>query len=403
MFDFTRHFLSNCVRILGLEHRQMTGGFLAVEYAGRTVMVRVSHIGVTPAEWKRPAGVTVALMEGISAEVTGLMEQCKASTVMTSLMNGFDRLKGAPFQLLAFERLLDECKQWRGEAKLIMLCPKPPKQQSVLLPEEDLEDEEQVGEDVTQFVEDQWAARAEVIEYVNRINDRYKGEIPEPPVLFLELDLSPEERREVYAMSDIVLVTPIRDGLNLIPYEYIATEPNEYRTAPGAVLILSEFTGCSRALCGGIRVNPWNLEEFVRGMDKALSTPEKDRRHMRAQDLKYVSNHTTGAWARSFMDDLEQCYEPKEKMTSLGLGFGMSFNTLEPSGQSTNSLEYESMSEGYMQAEGRLFLLDCEGTIKVDGTRPPSGGIIAALTDLCADSKNLVIVMSGRPKEKLLA
>ena len=53
MFDFTRHFLSNCVRILGLEHHQVTGGFLAVNYGGRTVTVRVSHIGVTPSEWQR--------------------------------------------------------------------------------------------------------------------------------------------------------------------------------------------------------------------------------------------------------------------------------------------------------------------------------------------------------------
>ena len=227
-------------------------------------------------------------------------------------------------------------------------------------------------------------------------------DIKEPPVVFLEIDLTTLERREVYALSDIVMVTPIRDGLNLVPYEYIATEPNEYRTAPGAVLILSEFTGCSRALCGGIRVNPWNLEDFVRAMDKALSTPEKDRRHMRNQDLKYVSHHTTGAWAKSFIDDLETCYEPKEKMTSLGLGFGMSFNTLEPTSNAGNSLEYEHMADSYTAAAGRLFLLDCEGTIKVDGTRPPSPGIISAITDLCSDTKNIVIVMSGREKAKLL-
>ena len=63
--------------------------------------------------------------------------------------------------------------------------------------------------------------------------------------------------------------------------------------------------------------------------------PERDRVYMRVQDLKYINSHTTAQWAKSFLNDLEQCYEPVEKMTSLGLGFGMSFNTLEPKGAAT--------------------------------------------------------------------
>jgi len=174
-----------------------------------------------------------------------------------------------------------------------------------------------------------------------------------------------------------------------------------YRTSPGAVMVVSEFTGCSRALCGCIRINPWNLDEYVRALDKALSTPDRDREHMREQDLKYVTTHTTGLWAKSFLNDLETCYEPKEKMTSLGLGFGMSFNTLEPSGATTHQLEYEDMADEYKSAEGRLLLLDCEGTIKADGSRPPSEGMLQALAALAADPKNLVIVMSGRSREQL--
>jgi len=397
MFDFTRHFLSSCVRILGLDHRQVTGGFLAVEYGGRTVTVRVSHVGVTPSEWGG-AAATPNQIAAMSPNIQGMLTACQGSKVMTSAMNDYDRLKGAPLQLIAFERLLKEYQQWQNQVVFVMICPVPP--QRDLLEDEDSPKGEQFapgfeGATALQSVEDAHLLRDEILEHRERINSSFPGSVH-----YLECDLSTSERREVYALSDIMLVTPVRDGLNLVPYEYVATEPNAQRKASG-VLILSEFTGCSRALCGGLRINPWDIDKFVTAMDKALSSPERDRNHTRQQDLKYVNAHTTAVWARSFLDDLETCYEPMEKMTTLGLGFGMSFNTLEPSAQNTNTLEYEDMAEGYETSAGRLFLLDCEGTIKVDGSRPPTPGMIKALQAMCADPKNIVMVMSGRPRHNL--
>ena len=168
MFDFTRHFLSSVTRILGLEHNQMTGGFLAVEYAGRTVQVRVSHIGVSPQEWIRSPTDTVKAMP-CSEQIKALMETCQSATVMTSIMNGYDRLKGAQFQLLAFERLLDECRQWRGVAKMVLLCPKPPKREFILVDYENAVEQvtlesrkaasaerKAASDDVTEFLDDQW-------------------------------------------------------------------------------------------------------------------------------------------------------------------------------------------------------------------------------------------------------
>lgn len=402
MFDYTRHFLSSCVRILGLEHQQVTGGFLAVEYGGRTVTVRVSHIGVTAAEWRRDGDQSpLRVKEGsVAPEIKELLETFSETTVMCSVMNDYDRLKGAPLLLLAFERLLMECTQWQGQVQLLLICPKPPRRTYNLSSPSTTESQEYPIEiSILQAVEDMWDVYQEIVDHVHRINERF--DISDGPITFIEKDLNIMERRMVYGLSDIMLVTPIRDGLNLVPYEYIATEPNEGRSHPGAVMVVSEFTGCSRALCGGIRINPWNVDEYIRALDKALSTPDRDREHMRAQDLKYVTTHTTGQWAKSFLNDLETCYEPKEKMTALGLGFGMSFNTLEPSGQNTNHLEYEDMSEAYKTASGRLFLLDCEGTIKVDGTRPPTAGMLQALTALAADPRNIIIVMSGRSREQL--
>lgn len=78
-----------------------------------------------------------------------------------------------------------------------------------------------------------------------------------------------EELVSLYAVSDVCLVSSTRDGMNLVSYEYIASQQNHYGS-----LILSEFTGAAQGLTGAIIVNPWNIEELARSIDEALSMSE---------------------------------------------------------------------------------------------------------------------------------
>ena len=142
--------------------------------------------------------------------------------------------------------------------------------------------------------------RDEVEVTVGRINGEH-GEVGSPPVHYLHQSYPREEMAALYLAADVMLVTPLRDGMNLVAKEYVACRYDE----TGA-LVLSEFTGAADELGGAFIVNPHDIEGLKDAIVRAATlSPAEARRRMRSMRRR-VRDHDVAYWAATFLDALHE-------------------------------------------------------------------------------------------------
>mmetsp|Transcript_9560 Transcript_9560/g.28887 ORF Transcript_9560/g.28887 Transcript_9560/m.28887 type:complete len:802 (-) Transcript_9560:337-2742(-) len=374
LFDYARHFLSSCMRLFDLEYK-LDRGALHIEYGGRTVTVRVSHIGIHPERFRCCTEDTeIQRIQKQLIEEHSLQGKCVFGAI-----DDLDIIKGVSLKLLGFEEFLRLISpEERKKVKLLQFgIPRPNT------------DQKAVTEDIQRFVD--------------RINAKY-GSDDYKPVEYICENVSFLRRIALYRLTDTLFLLPIRDGLNLVPYEYVMARKG---LAPGW-MILSESTGCSRALSSAKRVNPFDKHMIYKALRDACSffkvkdsAPHSDREARQIADYKYIVDHSTHIWAESFVADVEAVKETGSSVRKAG-GIG---------GVATPSLKLlkdEDILRPYLLSKNRLFFLDYDGTLK-----PASGGasdlqqaipstdVSQLLRDLSSDPKNKVFILSGRTKEGL--
>ena len=260
-YDYARHFLSSCSRILGL-----TTTPNGVEFEGRMVTVGAFPIGIDPTEWTE-----LLKKETVKKRIAILKEKFKG----VKLMVGVDRLdyiKGVPQKLHALEVFLTDHPEWVGKVVLV-----------------------QVAVPSRGDVEEYQNLRAVINELVGRINGKF-GTVEYMPIHFMHKSVPKDELAALYAVSDVCLVTSTRDGMNLVSFEYITTQAERH-----GVLVLSEFAGAAQSLNGCIAVNPWNTEELAGALQEAV-TMSPEQRTINYQKLnKYVSKYTR--WIPPHIDE----------------------------------------------------------------------------------------------------
>jgi trehalose 6-phosphate synthase len=191
---------------------------------------------------------------------------------------GVDRLdytKGIDVRLHAFEELLVDGRVKNDDTVLV-----------------------QIATPSRERVEHYIRLRSEIEETVGRINGEY-GRVGHPPVHYLHQSLPRAELVAFYLAADVMLVTALRDGMNLVAKEYVACRHDD-----GGVLVLSEFTGAARELTSALLVNPYNTDGVKATVMRALDMPTAEaRRRMKAM-RRQVLRHDVDLWARSFLDAL---------------------------------------------------------------------------------------------------
>lgn len=196
---------------------------------------------------------------------------------------GVDRLdytKGIDVRLRAFNELLEEGRAKRDDTVLIQLAT-PSRER----------------------VESYQILRNDIERQVGHINGEY-AEVAHPVVHYLHRPVPRDELIAFFVASDVMLVTPMRDGMNLVAKEYVAC-----RSDLGGALVLSEFTGAAAELRQAYLVNPHDLEGVKDAIEAALNqTDEEGRRRMRAM-RRQVLAHDVDRWARSFLDALASSTE----------------------------------------------------------------------------------------------
>ena len=244
---------------------------------GRERVVRASSV---------PISIDYAGLEQLarSPEVLARAEQIRTSLGDPEIvMLGVDRLdytKGIRHRLKAYEELLSE-----GAFR-------PPEVTFV-----------QVATPSRERVEAYKRLRTEVETTVGRINGTY-GTLGSPAVHYLHQSYPREEMAALFQVADVMLVTPLRDGMNLVAKEYVTC-----RHDLGGALVLSEFTGAWHELHQSFVCNPHDIEGLKQTMLRAIETDPKDRRRLMRASRRRVSEHNVQRWADRFLDNLASAPE----------------------------------------------------------------------------------------------
>ena len=346
---YMRHFLSSVSQLLGLPTHNSQ-----IETPSRTIWAEAFPMGIDYGRCVEAAGAT-----STQAFAHTYREALREARVILSL-DRLDYTNGIAERLNAFEKLLQRYPQWQGQVSLVM----------VVVPSREQ-------------VELYRKLKEEIDELVGRINAQYRT-INWRPVHYFYRSLPFEEVAAWYSLADIGLVTPIRDGMNLVAKEYVAS-----RTDQRGVLILSERAGAARELADALLINPTDTSELADALHEALQMPETEQHRRMAAMQALVKQYDAFAWSRRF---LAQLAEVKTKQLALAT------TPLEPETAQT-------LVEAYRQARQRLLLLDYDGTLVPFRAHPeraqPNAELLALLSELSESPDTQVALVSGRDKHTL--
>jgi trehalose 6-phosphate synthase/phosphatase len=345
---YLRHFGASLIQILGL-----TVDIDRVQLWDREVRLGVFPMGVDAESFNARAEEP-----GIEAEVRALKDGD------LQLLVGVDRLdytKGIPRRLLAYERMLETHPELREGVRLV-----------------------QVAVPSRTNVEAYQEFRSQVDELVGRINGAF-GTPRWVPVHYIYRGISESELVALYRAADVMLVTPLRDGMNLVAKEFIAS-----RTDGDGVLVLSEFAGASWELPEAIQVNPYDVEATAESFYRALAMEEDERRARLAPLRARVHAYDVHRWAATFLEQLESAA-------------GRSADS-RPAPAGADAAREELLAR-LRECEELLALIDYDGTLVPYTATPelarPDPTLIALLGALASRPHTEVHVVSGRGREAL--
>ncbi|NTZ44439.1 MULTISPECIES: alpha,alpha-trehalose-phosphate synthase [Lelliottia] len=189
-----------------------------------------------------------------------------------------DYSKGLPERFLAYERLLDKFPQHHGKIRYTQIAPTS-------------RGEVQAYQDIRHQLETE----------AGRINGRY-GQLGWTPLYYLNQHFDRKVLMKVFRYSEVGLVTPLRDGMNLVAKEYVAAQdPKD----PG-VLVLSQFAGAANELSSALIVNPYDSDDVANALDRALTMPLTERIARHAEMMKVIRENDINHWQEHFIRDLER-------------------------------------------------------------------------------------------------
>ncbi|KAG8638823.1 hypothetical protein MANES_14G067800v8 [Manihot esculenta] len=380
-FDYARHFLSCCSRMLGLDYESKRG-HIGLEYFGRTVYIKILPVGVHMGRLESALNHPSS-----SIKVKEIKKQFEGKRIIVGA-DDMDIFKGISLKLLAMEHLLQQNPELRGKVVMVQIV--NPARSS--------------GKDVQE-------AKKETYSITKRIN-RIFGFPGYEPVVLIDRHVPFYEKTAYYALAECCIVNAVRDGMNLIPYKYIVCRQGtpkmdealgiNHQLPHSSTIVVSEFIGCSPSLSGAIRVNPWDVEAVADALNLALTMPDLEKQLRHEKHYRYISSHDVAYWARSFMQDLERACKDHYSKRCWGIGFGLNFRILSLS-PSFRKLSNEHIVSAYKKTYRRVIFLDYDGTVvpQTSIVKTPSSEVISVLNNLCSDPKNTVFIVSGRGKDPL--
>jgi trehalose 6-phosphate synthase/phosphatase len=348
-YDYAQYFLDNIRSALGYEHTfgQITGD-------AHTVKVDVFPMGIDYERYARAPH-----LPEVQKDAARLRKTIGDAKFILSI-DRLDYSKGIPQRLEAFGDFLQKNPEYKEKVSLILVAV-PSRTQ----------------------VEHYKLLKSRVDELIGKINGEH-GTIGWIPISYLYRSLRFPTLNALYSIADIALITPLRDGMNLIAKEYLAS-----KTDGKGVLILSEMAGAAKELGEAIIVNPNDREEMVEAIETALAMPEDEQRERNSIMQRRLQRYNVTRWAEDFVDRLLATKDQQREMGARML----------------TSQARQQLIADYHRSKRRLLLLDYDGTLMPFFARPegaqPTENLIALLTGLGEDPNNLVVIISGRCRATL--
>jgi len=259
------------------------GRALTFEVDGRQTRIGAFPVGIETATYARLAR---------NAARSPLAKEIRESLKGLHLVLGVDRLdysKGIIQRINAFDRFLEVNPEWRSRVTFLQITPRS-----------------------RSDIKDYAAIENEVTTLIGRVNGRY-GEASWTPIRYVNRSHSRTALSGIYRAADVALVTPLRDGMNLVAKEYVAAQEAEN---PG-VLILSQFAGAAAELDGALIVNPHESEAVAAALKRALEMPLAERRERHGPMLEHLLIHDVEHWAESFLSALAETRQRPSLMSDL--------------------------------------------------------------------------------------
>ncbi|MDN5819406.1 MAG: bifunctional alpha,alpha-trehalose-phosphate synthase (UDP-forming)/trehalose-phosphatase [bacterium] len=351
VYDYARHFLSSCTRLLNLSHTHDK-----VVYDDRSVTVDSFPIGVDYSKFQ-----SAALSDGVKVEIDRLREHYPDKKLILSV-DRLDYTKGIVHRLEAFEQFLQTNPKFHKQVCLVMVA---------------------VPSRID--VETYQTLRETVEKTVSRINGEF-GSIDWTPISYQFQGLPYDELVALYAAADVALVTPLRDGMNLVAKEYIAS-----RATPTGVLILSEMTGAIDEMPESIKVNPSDRSAVARAIKTALTMPKAEQSIRLASMQRRIARYNVQRWGNDFISQLEDVTRSNKPTTKKQL--------------TTSTVD--EIKQAHARAKNRLLLLDYDGTLKEftssltpELARPPRA-LLALIEKLATAPGTTLCIVSGRDHQTL--
>lgn len=348
-YDYVRHFLSSARRILGLEHN-----LNKICYEDRYIHVDAFPMGIDYDFFSQNDTNHI-----FGTEVEELLECNKGTKIILSI-DRLDYTKGIPERIRSFGKFLSSYPEYREKVRLYMIV--APSRVEVDSYEE---------------------LRKEITLRVSEINGKY-GTLNWMPIWFFFQSFPQENLIAFYRLADVLLVTPLRDGMNLVAKEYIAA-----RTDGEGMLVISETAGAASELGEAVIVNANNYLEVARGIKTALELPREEKIARNQIMHKRLRRYNVEFWAKEFLDALTR--------TSVSSKLAAPEKNID-----RDSSEIES---AYRAAKKRALFLDYDGTLvgfaPIPSQAKPDKALLDLLRELASDPKNTVIIVSGRDRHTL--
>jgi trehalose 6-phosphate synthase/phosphatase len=346
-YDDMRHFLSAVGRLNGLSSES---GYIQAE--NRIINVDSFPMGIDYDKFAKQAK---------SKKTLSLVQKYRQQVGDQKMLITIDRLdysKGIPQRIQAFAQLLKQNKELRGKVSMIM----------IVVP----------SRDKVQSYKD---LKEEIDLLVGRINSEYST-LNWVPVHYFYRSFPFEELSAFYNMSDIALVTPLRDGMNLVCKEYVAS-----RTDQSGVLILSEMAGASKELQDAILVNPNDRQGVVDAIYNALSMPLEEQKARMKSMQESLKKYDVFQWVKVFMDRLQHVKKKQEDLTS----------------KDVDAKVMSQIQFDFKKSKNAVLFLDYDGTLTGFTANPqdavPDDELRKIIKDLSALAQ--VVLISGRDKDTL--
>jgi len=348
-YDYAQHFMKSVKMVLGVDSY-----FHSLQYQGRLIKADSFPIGIDYKKFEAEAN---------EPETQSYVAEIKKNFENKKIIFSVDRLdytKGLMDRLCAFDYFLEKYPEWQDKLVFILN----------VVPSRD---------EISTYTQ----RKRQMEEKIGTINGKYSS-ISWQPVIYRYNHLPFHELSALYQAADVALITPLRDGMNLVAKEYVASCTDQQ-----GVLILSELAGAASELSEALLVNPTDTIEVSDAIHQALTMPPDEQRRRLALMQQRLADYDVINWVSDFMDQLTNVKEQQNRQKT---------KLLDDNVRAQVHLHYQL-------ATSRCILLDYDGTLVPLAPKPedavPTPELKKLLSDLAADPRNNVVIVSGRDQATL--